>query len=72
MNTLSNYPLGSDTDSAPFNTPDYDDIPCCDKCFREFDFWVDIDDEGFDKVVAIIPFEAAEGDFCEDCGGEEQ
>lgn len=68
---LSNYPPGANTDDAPFNTPDYDDIPCCDKCFREFDFWVDIDDEGREVLVPIKAIDTADGLICEDCVEEE-
>lgn len=71
MNLLSNYPNGANTPNAPFNAPDYDDIPCCDKCFSEFDFWVDVDDDGFDVPIAIGAVETAEGLICEQCAEEE-
>jgi hypothetical protein len=45
-------------------------VPCCDKCFTEFDFWVDVDDFGFDFCVAIGAVETAEGLICEDCEEE--
>lgn len=67
MNLLSNYPPGSDTDSAPWNQPDYDDIPCCDKCLSEFDFWVDVDDEGREVLVPVMAIETSDGLLCEDC-----
>jgi len=67
MNLLSNYPPGADTDDAPFNAPDYDDVPYCEKCYTEFDFWVDVDDFGRDLPVAIGAVETAEGLICEEC-----
>lgn len=70
MCLLSNYAPGADTPDAPFNAPDYDDIPCCDKCFREFDFWVDVDDEGREILVPIAATDTSEGLICEDCGWE--
>jgi len=70
MSLLSNYPPGSNTDDAPWNTPDYD-VPCCDKCFTEFDFWVDIEDSGREVLVPIGATETSEGLICEDCLEEE-
>lgn len=67
------YPIGSDTPEAPWNAKDYDQPLSCDKCFTEFDFWIDIDDDGHDAAVAIIPIETVEGNFCSaKCAGEEE
>jgi len=72
MSPLSNAPPGCEMDdNAPWNQPDYDDIPCCDKCFTEFDFWVDIEDSGREVLVPIGATETSEGLICEDCLEEE-
>lgn len=71
--TLSCYPPGSDTPDAPWNAKDYVVGVFCDTCGQEFDCWIDIDDDGHDVVVPIIPVETSKGDFCgESCAGEEE
>lgn len=67
------YPIGSDTPEAPWNEKEYDQPLHCDTCLECFDYWIDIDDDGHDVVVPVIPVETSEGQFCSaKCAGEDE